>query len=83
MQASSSMMVELYYWVTPLATGVLTFFAGVQIWQVRKESKDRQRAAFVPTRVRKFVAVATRPSGKTPVDLMTHWSPFRAQSASP
>jgi hypothetical protein len=33
-------------WVTPLATGVLTFFAGVQIWQVRKESKDRQRAAF-------------------------------------
>ena len=23
-------------WVTPLATGVLTFFAGVQIWQVRK-----------------------------------------------
>ena len=33
-------------WVTPLATGVLALFAGVQIWQVRKESKDRQRAAF-------------------------------------
>jgi len=33
-------------WMTPLATGVLTFFAGVQIWQVRKESNDRQRAAF-------------------------------------
>jgi hypothetical protein len=46
MQAPSSTMIDLYYWVTPLATGVLTFFAGVQIWQVRKESKDRQRAAF-------------------------------------
>jgi hypothetical protein len=36
----------VFTWVTPLATGVLTFFAGVQIWQVRKETKDRQRAAF-------------------------------------
>jgi hypothetical protein len=33
-------------WVTPVATGVLAFFAGVQIWQVVKQSKDRQRAAF-------------------------------------
>jgi hypothetical protein len=47
-QAPSANALEtlLYYWGTPLATGVLTFFAGVQIWQVRKESKDRQRAAF-------------------------------------
>ena len=46
MQAPTTTMIDLYYWVTPLATGVLTFFAGVQIWQVRKESKDRQSAAF-------------------------------------
>jgi hypothetical protein len=29
-----------------VATVVLTFFAGVQIWQVRKESRERQRAAY-------------------------------------
>ena len=46
MQAPTSTMIDLYYWVTPVATGVLTFFAGVQIWQVRKESKERQSAAF-------------------------------------
>jgi len=28
------------------ATVVLAFFAGVQIWQARKESRERQRAAF-------------------------------------
>jgi len=33
-------------WMTPVATGVVAFFGGVQIWQARKESKDRQRAAF-------------------------------------
>jgi hypothetical protein len=44
--ATSSTAPTMLTWMTPLATGVLTFFAGVQIWQVRKESKDRQRAAF-------------------------------------
>ncbi|HEX9346585.1 MAG TPA: hypothetical protein VF919_03350 [Gemmatimonadales bacterium] len=29
-----------------VATVVLTLFAGVQIWQVRKESRERQRAAY-------------------------------------
>jgi hypothetical protein len=33
-------------WVAPLARSVLAFFAGVQIWQVLKQSRDRQRAAF-------------------------------------
>ena len=47
-QAPSANALEtlLYYWGTPLATTVLTFFAGVQIWQVRRQSKDRQEAAF-------------------------------------
>ena len=44
--ATSSALPMTLNWVTPLATGVLTFFAGVQIWQVRKEIKERQRAAF-------------------------------------
>ena len=46
MDATPVTLPQVVNWVTPLATGVLTFFAGVQIWQVRKESKDRQRAAF-------------------------------------
>ncbi len=31
---------------TAVATLVLAFFAAVQIWQVRKDSRERQRAAF-------------------------------------
>jgi hypothetical protein len=33
-------------WVADLAPAVLASFAGVQIWVVRRQSKDRQRAAF-------------------------------------
>src|SRR5262249_40444407 len=35
-------------------------------------SVDFHRAVLVSTRVRTLVAVATRPSGSTPADLMTH-----------